>query len=89
MADDEDEVYVPTDWDDLEFDIYDDLMRGMPIEALNDTQLQDLFDDALFSGHAHLGDEYNELKAYLWDEYGIDFNEDFDWGAYQEWYDSQ
>lgn len=89
MANDNDEVYVPEDWDDLEFDIYDDLMRGMPIEALNDTELQDLFNEALFSGLPHLGDKYDELKLYLWDEYGIDFNEDFDWDSYREWYDSQ
>ena len=89
MANDDDEVYVPENWDDLEFDIYDDLMRGMPLEALNDTHLQDLFDDALFSGQKHLGDDYDALKDYLWDEYGIDFAEDFDWDAYREWYDSQ
>lgn len=88
MADD-DEVYVPDDWDDREFDMFDDLMRGMPLESLNDTELQDLFHDALFSGHEHLGQEFDDLKDYLWDEYGIDFSEDFDWDAYRDWYDSE
>lgn len=89
MASDDDDVYVPEEWDDREFEMFDDLMRGMDIDDLNDTHLQDLYHDALFSGHEHLGQEFDDLKDYLWDEYGIDFDEDFDWNAYREWYDSQ
>lgn len=85
----DDEVFVPDNWDDREFEMFDDLMRGMPIDNLNDTELQDLYHDALFSGHEHLGKEYDDLLDYLWDEYGIDFKEDFDWDSYREWYDSQ
>jgi hypothetical protein len=29
---------------------------------------------------------YEDLKDILWDEYGIDFEEIWDWEAFREWY---
>jgi hypothetical protein len=32
---------------------------------------------------------YREMVDYMWDEYGIDFEQAFDWEDFREWYDSQ
>lgn len=32
---------------------------------------------------------YNELVDYLWDTYGIDFEQEWDWEDFREWYESQ
>lgn len=57
-----------------------------------DFYLQDLFDTAMFdpdATHAERTEAYDILVDYMWDEYGIDFEETFDWVDYKEWYDSQ
>jgi len=60
--------------------------------ALRDNELKELFDKAII----HYIDEpidkrldnQQALEEYLDHEYGIIFDEDFDWEGYREWYDS-
>lgn len=85
-----DERDVPEEWDNGEFELYSDLVGGEPEIGL-DAELQDLFDAALFDldlSPEERADAYDDLIDYLWDEYGIDFDADFDWEGYREWYDS-
>lgn len=86
----EDDFGFAQDWFHDEWELYDDLLGGEP-EIMADNHLADLFDTALFDMNASpddRADAYDELIDYLWDEYGIDFEEDFDWEGYREWYDA-
>lgn len=76
-------------WGRNEFRLFDE----MPIsnEAFNDGFVQNLYDMALFNSdlsteeHAYAMDS---LKEYLWDEYGVDFDDVFDWEDYREHYEA-
>lgn len=48
-----------------------------------DTHARDLFEEAFF-GHSQQA--YDDLVDYIWDEYGIDFEEAFEWEDFREWY---
>jgi hypothetical protein len=48
-----------------------------------DQHCQDLFVQAVLGED---GDAYMELCEYLWDNYGIDFEELFEWDDFREWY---
>lgn len=81
----------PEDWEYDERELYKDLIGGER-EALEDYELQDLFHDALFDleiDRLEREHAYQDLLDYLYDEYGIDFESEFDWEDYREWYDSQ
>lgn len=81
---------VPGWWDETENNLFDDLLGGES-EIMNDPELQDLFHEALFDmdvDERSRAEAYDELIEYLWDEYGIDFELDFDWEDYREWYDA-
>lgn len=54
-------------------------------EMVVDHHAQELFTEAFFGG----GDEkaYEALVDYIWDEYGIDFEDAFQWEDFREWYD--
>lgn len=81
----------PDVWDSTERELYDDLVLGEP-EMIHDTHLQNLFDTALFDmgvDPAVREAALNDLDIYLFNEYGIDFDDEFDWEGYREWYDSQ
>lgn len=81
---------IPDDWYGSEERMFDRLVGGND-ELGNDYHLQDLFDDALFNDDLTSDERssaYEELVDYLYDEYGIDFEQSFDWEDYREWYDS-
>lgn len=81
----------PDDWDYEERELFKDLI-GDEREALEDYDLQDLFHDALFDqdiGPEERALAYDDLLDYLFDEYDIDFEAEFDWEDYRDWYDSQ
>lgn len=46
-----------------------------------------LYTEGLSDSFQH--DSYYDFLDYMWDEYGYDFEDGFDWDAYREWYDSQ
>lgn len=81
---------IPEDWDATQRDIFGELLGGEP-EIMADGQLQFLFQEAYFDRSLDPADRaliQDYLEDYLANEYGIDFNAEFDWDAYREWYDS-
>lgn len=89
MAND-DEYFVPADWYGAEKDLYDSLVDGDP-ELGNDHTLQLLFDVALFDSDIRPEEREGAMDVlieYLWDEYGLDFDDIFDWDGYREWYEN-
>lgn len=89
MAND-DEYFVPDDWYGAEKDLYDSLVDGDP-ELGNDHTLQLLFDVALFDSDIRPEEREGAMDVlieYLWDEYGLDFDEIFDWEGYRDWYET-
>lgn len=90
MAEYDGERDIPDWWDSTERDLFGDLLGGEP-ELEEDNTLQMLFHEAMFDMDLDAASRayvYDELMDYLWDEYGIDFELDFDWEAYREWYES-
>lgn len=95
-----DDYDVPASWGYDEHTLFDRLTGGDAAIA-GDSYLQSLFDAAFYhyenspteSIHGHGGDErnfiINELTDYLFDEYGIDFDDSFDWEGWRSWYDGQ
>jgi hypothetical protein len=78
-------------WDDSERQIFDNLIGGSEAEFFDDSYLKIAFHEAMFDRDlaAPTRAEFREnLEAYLAREYGIDFNDAFDYEAYREWYDS-
>lgn len=84
-------------WDYIEFGLYDSMAGGYQ-PLYNDRQLQALYDAALFENtplgsdtgyttSADRGEILNALRDYLWEEYGVDFDDVFDWESYREAYD--
>lgn len=49
-----------------------------------DQRAQDLFSRAVFEGDKAA---YSDLVDYMQEEYGIDFEEVFEWQDFREWYD--
>lgn len=85
-----DDYYVPSDWYGAEKDLYDNLINGDPVLG-EDRTLQLLFDVALFDADIRPEEReavMDELVDYLWEEYGLDFDDVFDWDGYREWYES-
>lgn len=81
---------IPGWWEPTEAELFNDLLGGEP-ELFQDPELQDIFHEALFDDDIDArsrAESYDDLIAYLWDEYGIDFEADFDWESYREWYDA-
>ena len=51
----------------------------------HDAEASRLFQEAFFNDNASA---YRDLVDYLWDEYGIDFEDAFEWADFREWYDA-
>ncbi len=68
--------------------MFDSLAAGNQ-DAMQDTELAQMVDDALFSGlrGAERDHAQSELERYLWQEYEINFNDEMDWEAWREWYE--
>ena len=76
-------------WSRNEFRMFDEM--NIPDSAFNDPFVQNLYDMALFShdlGYEEHVYSVESLRYYLLDEYGIDFDDVFDWGDYRELYDA-
>lgn len=61
-----------------------DLLYGAGYEV--DLHAQQLFTEAVFEKS---DEAYRDLIDYMWDEYGIDFEDAFSWEDFREWYGSQ
>ncbi len=54
-----------------------------------DNDVRETFYDVMYNDDLSYGqrmEAYEDLKEILWDEYGIDFEEIWDWEAFREWY---
>jgi hypothetical protein len=83
-------VNLPPEWFGVEETLFMDMVFDDPIIA-NDAYLQALFDQAMFDPELPAGEResaYNAMVEYLWDEYGLDFEDVFDWEDYRDWYES-
>ncbi|HET7414753.1 MAG TPA: hypothetical protein VFI97_03555 [Arthrobacter sp.] len=89
--DDEYSFNVPERWSESEANIFEHLVGADP-DISNDQTLQLLFDVALFQDGFTPREREGvraALEDYLYDEYGIDFEEAMDWAAFREWYDGE
>lgn len=83
------DYFVPNDWYGAEKDLYDSLVNGDPVLG-SDRTLQMLYDVALFDKDIRPDEReaiMDELVDYLWREYGLDFDDAFDWDGYRDWYE--
>ena len=76
------------DWDSDWFgetppDVNDLLFGG---DGIEDPHAQHLFSEAFFNDNSQA---YIDLIDYMYDTYGINFEEAFEWEDFKEWYDSQ
>lgn len=88
---DSDDYIVPEEWNDTEINLFDDLVGGDAFIG-DDPQLQEWFDTAMFNSDVSPEEReqaYQHMVEYLWDEYDIDFDQEFDWEDFREWYDTQ
>ncbi len=74
------------DGDYGELDDSDKLQDVLFLEnsGTHDAYAETLFSEAFFDQNA---ESYQELVDYLWLEYGIDFEEAFEWQDFREWYE--
>lgn len=60
-------------------------------ETASDYEAHNLFWEVMYNDELTSADReilYQQLLDHIWDEYGIDFDELWDWAAFREWYDS-
>jgi hypothetical protein len=88
--DDDFNYMVPASWSDEEALLYDDMLNGNPSIA-GDAQLQFLYQEALYDLELSPMDRaivQEMLTDYMYEQYGLVFDDIFDWDGYREWYDS-
>lgn len=77
-----------SDWNEGYKDVYEHLAHGT--DALNDRIAQELFDAAYvamdYADTGLLQGIRDSLESYLMSEYGINFDDVFDWEAWREAY---
>lgn len=81
---------LPDEWGRNESRLFEEFV-GSDSVMENDRLLQALYDEALFNFDLSNEDRaaiMETMRDYVWDEYGIDFDDVFDWEAYREAYDS-
>lgn len=74
----------------IEFRLFED-MAGHDPRMYSDTFVQNLYDAALFRHDVSTSDRadiLNALRDYMEDEYGVDFDDVFDWEGFREAYDN-
>lgn len=78
------------DWNYIEISLFDGMASGNA-ELENDRFVQALYDTALFNHDISPADRaavMDTLKDYMWDEYGLNFDDVFDWDGYRAAYDN-
>lgn len=63
---------------------YEDLLFGDT--DVMDQHAQDLFIDAYMNKN---DEAYIDLVDYMWDRYGIDWEDVYDWEDFRDWYNAQ
>lgn len=80
------ESFNTKNWDDTPAQLYDDVMHG---EGWHDPFGKMLFDIAFINTDSQpdvVASARDMLIEWLADEYGIDFEQEFDWDTWREWY---
>lgn len=81
---------LPSEWGETEAVLFEKFLEAD--SALEHDRLaQALYDEAFFNFDLSPEDRHDimeTLKDHLWDEYGIDFDDVFDWEGYRDAYDS-
>jgi len=57
-----------------------------------DSELRDMFWDVMYNDELSIGqrlDLYESLSTYVFDEYGMEFEDIWDWDSFREWYENQ
>ena len=60
-------------------------LNNLLFENDGDPRAQELFTEAFFNDNDQA---YQDLVDYLWDVYGLDFEDAFDWEDFRAWYDA-
>lgn len=82
-------AHGPDDWSEIEFRLYSEL-TDYDSRLANDGITQALYDTGLFNWDIDpetRAQIRETLRDRLWDDYGIDFDDVFDWEAYRASYD--
>lgn len=77
------------EWGDIEFQLFDEF-AGHDERMYSDAWVQNLYDAALFDYDISGSDRaaiMNSLRDYMWDEYGVDFDDVFDWEGFRAHYE--
>jgi hypothetical protein len=89
------------DYDDEDFDygsLSDEHQREFLYDLIGFTQREldyetrDMFWNVMYNDDLTIGERlslYQDLNSHIWNEYGINFEEIWDWEAFREWYDTQ
>lgn len=79
--------FLPNNWSETEKDLWQDAFES--VGAFDDRYAQTLFNAGYFETD-YSSDERSairdRLSEYLMDEYGVDFDDVFDWEAWREAY---
>lgn len=100
MPNDDDEFESPDYWDEAAAsEIFDDVLDNVRAgyeegDSLadrmeNDNLLQVLYFEGLYDLDLPVEervDLYEKLIEHMWDTYGLDWDDIFDWEAWREWY---
>lgn len=79
-----------SNWSDIEFRLYESVAENNA-SLYTDRWAQTLYDFALFDHDVTQFDRSAALAAlrdYMWDTYGLDFDQEFDWDGFREAYDT-
>ena len=80
--------FLPNDWSDFEKRLWDDF----PDDVVDDRIAQAMYNDAYFN-HDLTSDDRMAIRSafsdYLDQEYGIDFDQIFDWDAWRDAYEGE
>ena len=67
--------------------LYD--LIGFKDDVPGDSYVRDTFWEVMYDNDLSLNDrieKYNELSDYLYEEYGLEFEDVWDWEDFREWY---
>lgn len=79
-------------WPVEEYSLYSEVEESLGRASEDDPHLAFLYHEALFDfdiSPEFRSEVYGALVEYVDQEYGLDFDEIFDWDSYREYYDSR
>jgi hypothetical protein len=84
---------IPGDWEWMERGIWNAFSSEADETGRlrSDEYVQDLYHTAMHDDNVTVEEReaaYQEMIDYLWDEYDIDFADEYDWEDFRAWYES-